>query len=243
MKIRLRPVPVCALFETRHASRSDLSYHRHAAAFVTIVIEGSYVEVLDEVPRRFIAGSVVLHRPCEEHADHFTLGTHCLNVELDRAPEWASPGALTLDAEFTSLTRRLAQHHEAGDHRRCDAVADALRRVVAHTPNARPRPQWLDRALLAFDWAGTEPLLNAARSVDVHPTHFSRDFRRYMGMTPSKYRRGRRINLASKMLLGTESSLAQIALRCGFSDQSHFNHAFTTLLEMSPRSYRRSFGR
>jgi transcriptional regulator GlxA family with amidase domain len=64
-----------------------------------------------------------------------------------------------------------------------------------------------------------------------------------MGMTPSAYRRASRIRLASKMLLQSEASLASIAQRCGFDDQSHFNNAFRSSLQLSPGRYRRAFVR
>lgn len=36
-------------------------------------------------------------------------------------------------------------------------------------------------------------------------------------------------------------SLSEVALACGFSDQSHFTHVFTRMVGVSPGVWRRNF--
>ena len=70
--------------------------------------------------------------------------------------------------------------------------------------------------------------------------HFARAFKQSVGITPHLYLIHRRLEKAQQLLAETDLSLAQIALRSGFSDQSHFSRRFRILLGVTPTSFRRS---
>ncbi len=72
-------------------------------------------------------------------------------------------------------------------------------------------------------------------------THFVRGFRRSTGMSPHQWLLARRIGKAKVLLTKSNLSLADIALACGFSSQSHFTAAFTSSTDLSPGRWRRSF--
>jgi AraC family transcriptional regulator len=68
--------------------------------------------------------------------------------------------------------------------------------------------------------------------------HFSRAFKQSMGMTATNYIAGRRIERAKRMLEETELPISEIALRSGFSSQSHFTTAFRRLAGATPKAFR-----
>jgi len=68
--------------------------------------------------------------------------------------------------------------------------------------------------------------------------HFSRAFKQSMGMTATNYIAERRIARAKKMLEETELPISEIALRSGFSSQSHFTTAFRRLAGATPKAFR-----
>jgi AraC-like DNA-binding protein len=70
--------------------------------------------------------------------------------------------------------------------------------------------------------------------------HFARAFKQSVGTPPHFYLVQRRLERAQELLAETDLPLAQIALKSGFSDQSHFSRCFRTLLGLTPRSFRRS---
>lgn len=70
--------------------------------------------------------------------------------------------------------------------------------------------------------------------------HFARAFKQSVGTPPHFYLIQRRLQRAKELLAETDLSLAQIALRIGFSDQSHFSRRFRMFVGMTPRSFRRS---
>jgi AraC-like DNA-binding protein len=232
------------VFKTQHRVGTGMEYHRHAQRFVTIVIDGSYVEVHDDAPRRCCVQTLVLHEAGEMHADHFLSDTRCLNIELHEEARFFKPGVLDADAELQIIVRAVANAFTLGHRHELEKAIGRLRESLCRpSPSQSSRPEWLRWVLAEFEWTSRMPLQEAAQRACVHPTHFSRDFRRHMGMTPSAYRRALRIRLASKMLLQSEASLASIAQRCGFDDQSHFNNAFRSSLQLSPGRYRRAFVR
>jgi AraC family transcriptional regulator len=69
--------------------------------------------------------------------------------------------------------------------------------------------------------------------------HFERAFQRLTGMPPHRWRTHQRIEHSKRMIDDGRHSLLEIALACGFSDQSHFGRVFFKLVGCSPSTYRR----
>jgi AraC family transcriptional regulator len=85
---------------------------------------------------------------------------------------------------------------------------------------------------------GRVGLRAVARAVSMSYFHFSRAFKQSMGMTATNYIAERRIERAKKMLAETELPISEIALRSGFSSQSHFTTAFRRLAGATPKAFR-----
>ena len=73
-----------------------------------------------------------------------------------------------------------------------------------------------------------------ARHCGLSPSRFRVTFRNTTGMTPHRWLTERRVDRAKSLLREDSASLAQIALECGFADQSHFTHVFTAVVGASP---------
>ncbi len=98
-----------------------------------------------------------------------------------------------------------------------------LRRVIEHVDRHLEAPLSL-RALAAL----------AGLSV----FHFARAFKESTGLSPHRYVLRRRVDRARQLLAGTGLSLAEIAVRCGFSNQSHFTTAFRQIAGATPTRWR-----
>jgi AraC-like DNA-binding protein len=83
------------------------------------------------------------------------------------------------------------------------------------------------------------PLAELARACKLSPSHFARAFRQTTGQPPHRWLMEQRIEKAKLLLVDTTLSLAQIAQRCGFADQSHFTRVFVQLVQSSPGQWRR----
>jgi AraC family transcriptional regulator len=69
-------------------------------------------------------------------------------------------------------------------------------------------------------------------------THFAKAFTRSTGISPHRWLMQRRVDAAKDLMLTTDSSLVEISLKCGFSDQSHFTRVFAEATEETPGRWR-----
>jgi AraC family transcriptional regulator len=135
-----------------------------------------------------------------------------------------------------ALVRRLMR--EAADWD-CDseAIAEQLCRELLDRgqPESR-RPAWLEKAeaMLLSPASVTE----ASREAGVHPTHLIRTFRRFHRCTPAEFVRAHRLEEAAQLLARTRQPIVEVALTCGFADQSHFTKHFHRAYGVAPGRYR-----
>jgi AraC family transcriptional regulator len=81
-----------------------------------------------------------------------------------------------------------------------------------------------------------------ARQAGVSRFHFARQFRLSTGESPMGYLRRVRIERSKSILQARETTIAEVAARLGFSDQSHFTRIFGRLVGVSPGSFARCDG-
>jgi len=72
------------------------------------------------------------------------------------------------------------------------------------------------------------------------PYHFSRSFKRTVGIGPQRYLLRQRLERAKLLMQGTDEGLASIAQETGFTDQSHLTAVFRRETGMTPGRYRKS---
>ena len=102
---------------------------------------------------------------------------------------------------------------------------------------------WQERRakeILSANLDGNMPLKDVARECRLSVSHFSRAFRRTMGVAPHNWLLTRRVELAKEKLRDRELSLSDVALACGFADQSHLTRMFTGTVGISPGAWRRA---
>ncbi|MGA8258902.1 MAG: AraC family transcriptional regulator [Arenicellales bacterium] len=83
------------------------------------------------------------------------------------------------------------------------------------------------------------PLARLAQACGLSSRHFARAFRQSTGVPPHRWLLKERVERAKKLLQDPDTALADIALSCGFSDQSHFTRVFSATLGTSPGAWRR----
>jgi AraC-like DNA-binding protein len=71
------------------------------------------------------------------------------------------------------------------------------------------------------------------------PAHFCRQFKSVFGETPHAYVVRRRLEKACHLMMTSATSLSEIALIAGFSDQAHLCRLFRQAFGQSPGSWRR----
>jgi AraC family transcriptional regulator len=78
-----------------------------------------------------------------------------------------------------------------------------------------------------------------ARECRLSASHFARAFTQSTGMPPHRWLMRRRVERAKELLIAGKLDIAQIALACGFVDQSHLNRVFKRFDLCGPGKWRR----
>jgi len=86
---------------------------------------------------------------------------------------------------------------------------------------------------------GDPSIADLARECRLSESQFARAFRRTTGVPPHRWLLKRRIERTKELLLDGDLALSEIALVCGFVDQSHLNRTFVRAEGCGPGKWRR----
>ncbi|MBN3728597.1 AraC family transcriptional regulator [Burkholderia sp. Ac-20379] len=82
-------------------------------------------------------------------------------------------------------------------------------------------------------------IADIARECNLSRSYFIRAFARSTGRTPHQWLLDQRTDQARGLIESSTMTLAEIALACGFSDQSHLSRVFARTLGVTPGAWRR----
>ncbi|GEM_PF-5821353 len=92
------------------------------------------------------------------------------------------------------------------------------------------------KEFLAENWNKPLQLSDVAMEASLSPYHFHRLFKKCFGVTPHAFHRQIQLDRAMEMLQSGSFSAGEVALRCGFTNQSSFGRAFTGYFGRKPSS-------
>lgn len=95
------------------------------------------------------------------------------------------------------------------------------------------------KELLTANLEGGLPLAAIARECGLSTSHFARAFKRTVGAPPHHWLAAYRVEQAKTLLLRSDMPLSEIALACGFGEQSYFTRVFSRTVGTSPGVWRR----
>ena len=106
-------------------------------------------------------------------------------------------------------------------------AAPALDAPEGEQPPARgglaPWQERRAKELMSTHLGRQVPLAFVAGECRLSVSHFARSFKQCTGKPPHRWLLENRVERAKELLLDDTVSLAEVALDCGFSDQSHFH--------------------
>lgn len=101
---------------------------------------------------------------------------------------------------------------------------------------------WQERRakeILGANLDGSVALSALAKECGLSASHFSRAFRQTAGLAPHQWLMRRRVEEAKQALRDRRLPLSEVALVCGFADQSHLTRVFSRSVGTSPGAWRR----
>ena len=107
---------------------------------------------------------------------------------------------------------------------------------LTHEPHVvRRMREYLDE-----HFAENVSMQTLADSAELSPFYLARLFNKTVGLPPHAYQVQRRIHKAKQLLrCDSRYKLSDVAVECGFSDQSHLNRHFKRALGVTPGAYQR----
>lgn len=125
------------------------------------------------------------------------------------------------------------------------SIASLLARVDMDKVNGQADrvhlPPWKVRRLVDYIEGNLDQSIgldDLAKMAELSTFHFARVFKLAMGISPYQYVRDRRLERGRELLTASDMGIAELALACGFSNQSHFTAAFSKAMGISPARFR-----
>lgn len=246
------------LSESRYGAGETVPSHYHRRPQVCVVLEGGYEERYQGTTLRGVPGATFFHAPGEIHENCFSeRGGACFHVDVDPAllPSGAQEGG-ALETGFSRRTspgwhafklRGELHHPDDVSLLAVEALALDLFAHVLKVPGlaAAPGPSWLKQVRdHVHEEYRTPPTLAAlAERAGVHRVTVAQAFRRHFRCTVGEYVRQRRVEVAVRRLLDSETRLSELAYEAGFADQSHLTRTFRRLVGTTPGAFQRRFAR
>ena len=256
---RPRRMPGVELVSVCYRERS-FPEHSHGEYVFGAVVAGAETLTVAGQSHQVDAGSVLRLHPNEAHANA-TLGPDSLRYHVlylhedvvrpycdrdDATPRFRAPTASD-PALFTAVcAAHSALKCEAAGQLEQESALGAL--VQAHaveasnalsgtwSPYSRSGRIADVRAFIDQHYADGFGLHELASLSGLSVFHFTRSFKKVVGLSPLAYRNQRRVVEGRARLLDGQP-IAQVALDMGYADQSHFTRQFQRIVGASPRRY------
>lgn len=243
-----------ALFaEVLHREAKTVPVHAHAAAYFSLLLDGSYAERAEDFDVVYEPYTLVFHAAATLHKDNIGPGgcrffTITLGASWQEAIEQLGGTRAHIfeltGGDATWLTLGLYREFlQRNDDETVHALLLELCSYAAQAPVSESRePEWLADVDNRLQQRFTHPidLPDLAAVADVHPSHVCRVYRRFRGKSVSQAVNDLRIQFVCRQLREGNRLLSAIAAEAGFADQSHMTRAFVRTTGRSPAEHRRS---
>jgi len=232
-----------------------VDWHYHENAYFTFILSGNVIEGNQKDVYHCSPGSLLFHHWQEPHynikPNGFTRGFH---VEL--RPDWfeahglksdSLQGSINLqDPHLKKMMYNIFKEVKLDNSLAGLAIETLLTQLLdtATEPNRFShdrKPKWAFRLkdLLHDSPCANWTLQSLAHELAIHPVHLSRGFAKYFACNLGDYVRMLKVQAALRMFPYEDSTLTEIAMRCGFADQSHFIRSFKALHQVTPLTFRK----
>lgn len=197
-----------------------------------------------------VSDSAALFRPAGEgHEDRYAAPTATLALLLppDSPAESLRRPFVLRDGAFAGLAERLRREMPAPDAASGLVMEGLALLAISKVLHNRPleekgAPRWIAavRERVEAEYAAPPTLAELGRMVQRDAAYVAATFKRVYGNSVGNYLRQQRLWQARRCVdAEPERSLSDIALQCGFADQSHFTRHFRRLFGLTPGEYRR----
>ena len=239
------------LTDAFHAPDIRIGTHAHRFPTLTLVLDGEVHERIAGKDFEYGDFEVFFRNGGETHSDTIgSRGVRSVIIEVmarevcGLSPEWSPVLRATSGAPAALALTLFTEFREAGtlSDLAVEEFCGEFLKEARWAEDAKGSGGASRRVRIAADFIRSSCHRNLrvqeiAAAAGVHPIYLARVFRRLRGCSLAAFVRRCRVERALPELKGG-ASVAEIALACGFFDQSHFCRTFRRTIGMSPSRYR-----
>ena len=180
---------------------------------------------------------------------HFYGGNAQFYYDLFLKQNGGSPvAAMPVDSPVYNLLSQLLDQSSAGGYQQKNDLiyAELLHRLVSQVtlatmvstrPDDVPQTVRSVQLYLTQNFRETITLEQLGAQFNLNPFYLQKQFKRYVGQTPTEYMIYLRLTWAKELLRNTQKSIGEIAAEVGIENLGYFTRMFKQQEGMTPRDY------
>ncbi|HYE73016.1 MAG TPA: AraC family transcriptional regulator [Blastocatellia bacterium] len=230
-------------------------WHYHENPHFALITRGDILEGTRKGTYECPVDTLLFHNRQEPHYNIKPKGTtRGFQLEIDE--QWSRKFELNLDAlpGIARITQPIIRLPFYNIYKEAKLFDDASRITIdallieifaalqgLSSSRATTMPAWVKRVdeILHDNFAHPPSLQELSQELNLHWAHLSREFPRYFHCNFGEYVRKIRVEKSLVLLRNKNLSLTEIALACGFADQSHFIRCFKAFCGITPKAFRK----
>jgi len=247
------------LTDSQYHVQKPIPWHYHENAYFSYVVNGHLLEISKKQTIACVPGTLIFNNTNDPHYNKgHSKHTRYFYIELKN--KWLENHGVNKEnfrthplinnPFLTTLIRKIYEEFKINDDASQLAIEGLLLTGLGyftrHLKDENSKsPGWVQKIKEVIHDNQHEKVTLKLLSdhSGVHPIYISQNFHKYFKTSLSGYLRKVRVENSLVHLANKDLSLSQIAVHCGFSDQSHFTRCFKEINGITPFQYRQIIGK
>ena len=235
-----------AVTETEYTEKVSESWHYHVNNHISYILQGGNREQRKNNEAQALPGNLLIYPSGVLHRNLNTAHpSKNINLEID------DNFLLRHDLTFSTSSSDRLKFLLLKMYKEClisdndsETSITALVLIAFESfqeKHERISPGWAAQIaeILHDRWNENVSLTQLSNELKLHPVTISKSFPKHFHCSLGEYSRKIKIEKAISLMSHSNRTLTEIALECGFFDQSHFIRTFKDVTGFTPKAYQR----
>jgi AraC family transcriptional regulator len=235
-----------AVTETEYTKKVPESWHYHVNNHISYILQGGNLEQRKNHEAQALPGNLLMYPSGLLHRNLNTAHpSKNINLEVDdtflRQHDLKFSISSCVDLKF--LVLKIYKECLISDNDSETSIKALVLNVFESLQEKHEciSPRWvaLVAEVLHDRWNENVSLTELSNELKLHPVTISKSFPKHFHCTLGEYSRRIKVDKAISLINHSNRSLTEIAVECGFFDQSHFIKTFKDVTAFTPKEYKR----